>query len=261
LRSIIQAEKEACNRWDLIYDDYTLAISQINLLNGVSSYSLSQKITKIEDIIFNNNPVTKRTKDELDRFTPRWRTDTGIVNAPVYYMIKGRTIKFSPVPDASKDATFLSATAPTATAIGNTWWDTVNLVLYSWSGSAWVLNATAPLGTVYLETYRLPLLDTITTSYVPEIPEEFHKHLIWWVLYEAYSKKDSDGVDGASYDQQKAMMHLAEFDQHFGKPVSSAVRQNQMESPVGGSFRPVDYGMDITKPDNGHDDWNGPWDR
>lgn len=89
---------------------------------------------------------------------------------------------------------------------------------------------------VYLDTYRLPL-DTITSvSDDLEIPEEFHRDLIWWVLYEAYSKQDADG-----YDKERGLRYLAQFEQVFGPVIDSRVRLHQLQEDKFAQFTGIDY--------------------
>ena len=89
---------------------------------------------------------------------------------------------------------------------------------------------------VYLEVYRLPESD-ITNSYQsPEIPEENHRDLIYWVLHECYKKNDADGMN-----LEKSDYFLARFNEIFGVPVSAKVRQHQLENPRSLTIRPSPY--------------------
>lgn len=246
LRSLLEAERQACNRWHLIYDDSTTAIAKIALKDGTPSYTLSSKITEIEKFTLNGADVVKMSKADLDANDPTWRIQTGIKGVPVRAVIRNRTITFSPSPLASKDATFIQSTTPSGAVVGNTWFNSGSGLLYSYNGSSWVTDSTATLATVYLETYRLPLSDTITTSYAFEIAEEHLRKLIHWVLHEAYMKKDADGIENVSYDPQRAQLELAKFNEYFGVPVSAAVRQNQLEEPKTATIRPIAYASGMT---------------
>lgn len=241
LRALIEAERQACNRWHLIYDDSTSAVAQIALKDGVASYSLSSKITAIEQILLDSVFVTKTSKDELEANDPTWRTQTGVTNVPVRAVIRNRAITFSPVPVASKDAKYIQDSTPSVAALNDTWFNPATSALSKYNGSSWTIDPTATLKTVYLETFRLPLLDSITTAYEFEIAEEHHRKLIHWVLQEAYLKKDSDGIDIQSYDPQRAQMELSLFNDYFGLPVSAAVRQNQLQEPRTATIRPIAY--------------------
>lgn len=237
LRALAEAEKQACNRCDMLYDDSTVAITQIPLKDGTSSYTMSSKITAIERIEFNGREVTGKSKQELDRSNPNWRSLTGIVGVDVNYTVNGRNIRFTPAPIGSKDAIFVQADVPTGNiAVGDTWWDTDRAKLYRHNGTTWVATPTATLRTVYLEVYRLPYETQIDESYEFEIPEEYHHDLIYWALHEAYKKQDAD-----TFDQEKADYYLARFDQTFGKPVSAGVRMRQLQGNKVTTVRPSAY--------------------
>ena len=100
LRKFTEAERQACNRANLIYDDSTIEYTRITLVEDQSSYDLSNKITTIENIIFDSDVVVKKTKEELDVLQPTWRTDTGMTDKTLYAVISGRKLRFNYVPDA-----------------------------------------------------------------------------------------------------------------------------------------------------------------
>jgi hypothetical protein len=78
--------------------------------------------------------------------------------------------------------------------------------------------------TLLIEAWRLPDECVLTEQDDLEIPDEYHRDLMWWVLYEAFSKRDAE-----TYDPRKAEEYLAKFNQVFGLPVSSLVRIHQLE--------------------------------
>ena len=192
LRKINEAQRQACNRANLIYDDATPKYTRITLVSGKAGYPLNPKLTVIEDIILNGKRIRKKTKENLDSQVPWWRTDSGMLNKETYCLIQGRTLRFTPIPDAVD-----------AGAI------------------------------VYLETYRLPDEDLMTLSDEPEIPEENHRDLIYWVLHECYKKQDSD-----SFNQEKSDYYLQRFNEIFGPYVTARVRQHQFENPTSLELRP-----------------------
>jgi len=194
-RKFTEAEKQACNRANLIYDDSNTEYTQITLVSGQASYSLSPKLTVIENIIFDGNVIVKKTKEEIDRLTPTWRTDTTLTGNVIYAIVSGRTIRFNRVPDAT-DAGKI----------------------------------------IYLEVYRLPDVDISYLAQEPEIPEEHHRDLIYWVLHECYKKQDLD-----AFDKEEPDYNLSRFNQIFGEPVSAKVRQHQLENPKSTLIRPVSY--------------------
>ena len=78
LRKFTEAERQACNRGNLIYDDSTPQYTQIKLVDGKASYGFDHKLTVIDKIFINGLEVEKKSKDELDRTNPTWRTDSGM---------------------------------------------------------------------------------------------------------------------------------------------------------------------------------------
>lgn len=195
LRKINEAQRQACNRANLLFDDSSTEHAKITLVNGRVSYALSSKLTVIEKVIFDGNVLEKRTPEQLDAEQPTWRTDTGMTDKAVYYMIRGRKIRFSRIPDATDAGKVIS-----------------------------------------LEVYRLPDADIVSTYEEPEIPEENHLDLIYYVLHLCYKKQDAD-----TFNQERSDYYLARFTEIFGPYVSAKVRQHQFESPVVMSFIPKAY--------------------
>ncbi|MDD4995781.1 MAG: hypothetical protein PHW53_04960 [Patescibacteria group bacterium] len=200
LRKLTEAERQSCNRADLIYDDSTTAYTRITLVNGQASYNIDPIVTVVENIIFDNNYVIKKAKEDMDAISATWRTDSGMAGKTVYAVISGRKLRISPVPDATDAG-----------------------------------------GYVYLETYRLPADAITSTSQEPEIPEENHRDLIYWMLHECYKKQDAD-----TFNQEKSDYYLARFNQIFGEPVSAKVRQHQFESPRSLILGPASYTKTIS---------------
>ena len=194
LRKFTEAERQACNRANLIYDDSTY-YTRLTLVSGQANYDIDPKITVVENIIFDGDVVVKKTREELDRLQPTWRTDTGMAGKVIYAVITGKQIRFNYIPDATDAGTY-----------------------------------------VYLEVYRLPDADIVTASQEPEIPEEYQRDLIYWVLHECYKKQDVD-----TFNQEKSDYFLARFDEVFGPYVSARVRQHQFENPRSTHVRPISY--------------------
>jgi len=126
---------------------------------------------------------------------------------------------------------------------------TGNTVYYAISGKtiyfSRIPDSTDDGKIVYLEVYRLPDENIKTENQEFEIPEEYHRDLIWWVLYECYQKSDID-----IFDKDKALQYLDIFNVIFGPPVSARVRQHQFESPRSMTLRP----STATVPET-DDDW------
>ena len=244
LRAFLEAERQASSRSKLIYDDSSSEYTSIPLTDGKYSYTLSQKINWIEYLGIDGVEVKVKSKRELDRTVPTWRTLTGIKGKPVNAIIRGRQLRLSPYPDAGLDATYIQSDTPSSASNGETWYDSTNELLYIYS-SGWTLSPNAVLGTLSLEVFRGPEIDSINLSYEPEIPAEFHRDLIYWVLHEAYKKQDSD-----SFDQERGDYYLARFVEIFGRLVPAEVRLNLLEEDKSLILRPIAYAATQTIDDS-----------
>lgn len=88
---------------------------------------------------------------------------------------------------------------------------------------------------ITLECYVLPEAGFTDVDDEPVIPEEFHRDLVLWVLYEALSKRDADTFD------IKAKYYFDQFEAVFGKYVSAQVRQHQLENGLPMALTPTNY--------------------
>jgi len=98
LRKFTEAERQSCNRANLIYDNSNNYYTRMALISGTASYTIDPKITAIENIIFEGNVVVKKTREEMDRLQPTWRTDAGMAGKVVYAIITGKKLRFNYVP-------------------------------------------------------------------------------------------------------------------------------------------------------------------
>lgn len=87
---------------------------------------------------------------------------------------------------------------------------------------------------VYIESYITPIDSFTQTSEEPIIPVEYHKKLIHWVVYEAYTSETSVDDYLSDKDKKQADYHLGLFNQAFGIPIPSDVRQHQFRQQSGG---------------------------
>lgn len=95
--------------------------------------------------------------------------------------------------------------------------------------------------TAKLEVYRSPKpLNDLDAEL--ETILEFQTDLVHHCLFEAYNKRDQD-----TYDANLAKYHLELFNGIFGKPVTAAVRQHQLESPHLHVARPNNYFKSTTR--------------
>lgn len=100
LRRLTEAERQVCQRVDVIFDDSTPRYCHIVLVEGVTSYDLSNKLTRIENVIFDGNVLEKTTIEDLDQEQPTWRADTKLTDNTVKFVVRGRKLRFNRVPTA-----------------------------------------------------------------------------------------------------------------------------------------------------------------
>ena len=206
-RALNEAQEQACNRTNIIYDDSAAAITKINLVNGTATYKLDQRITVVDHVMFDSIKCTHVSKEEIEKGTPGWRALTGMTGKTIQYVIRGRTIRFVPSPnidDAGKK--------------------------------------------VYLEVFRRPLDTLSDCSDSPEIPEEYHRSLIYWVLHEAYRKQDAD-----TFNQERADYFLNKFNEIFGEYISAEIRVNNFEQPISMMLHGHNYTPTLTR--DSQEDW------
>lgn len=146
IRSLNEAQRQACNRMNLIYDD-TSAATSITLSDGTAVYSIDPKVVYVEDMRFDDLPVKLVTKEEVDRLLPNWRTLTGMTGKCVYATRRDRNLRFIPAPDAGDDG------------------KTVEI-------ECWRM----PLASEEMTA--------LTDS--PIISEQYHHDLVYWVLYQMF---------------------------------------------------------------------------
>lgn len=194
LRYLSEAQRQACTRWDYIFDDSTPAITLITVANGAVNYRLHPQITRIKCIRVDGKPVQRKTRDEMDTYYPTWRDPEGY-DGDTVAIVSGRTLRIVPQPE-----------------------------------NGIVIN---------LDTYRLPKVLTELDQELEIIPE-YQQDLIYWVLYEAYSKIDAD-----SYNPVKAKEYLAMFNVIFGEQLTAQVREHQLEAEHVTLIRPNSF---VTKP-------------
>lgn len=75
-------------------------------------------------------------------------------------------------------------------------------------------------GVLHIEGYRVPLKALENDTDKPEIHTAHHRHLVNWVLFRAFSKPDSDGLD-----TNRAAKAEAAFADYFGPPVDADMRR------------------------------------
>lgn len=209
LRSLSEAQRQACNRTDFLYDDSSV-MTQIKMIENQSTYKISQKITFIEYASFDGTEITHYSKDEFNNKYPSWRADTGMTDKVVSYVMRGHSLRVHPTPDI----------------------DDVDKI-------------------ISLEVNHLPIDDITSIADDFVIPEENHRDLIWWTLFEAFGQPDADG-----YDPTRSELYLDKFDEVFGEYVSSEVRLNQLNENKVLTLRPNAYTTNMVMNNETEDnDW------
>jgi len=99
-RNLNEAERAACRGSDLLFDT-TSAVTDLSLVAGTPAYSLDPKITRLENILLDEEPLLHVTEDELvAQWGLDWRAEE---DDPVCFWVKGRTITFVPNPVLSAE--------------------------------------------------------------------------------------------------------------------------------------------------------------
>lgn len=99
-----------------------------------------------------------------------------------------------------------------------------------------------------ITAFHQPLEDITGDIDDLSIPEEYHRDLIWWVLYEAFNKRDAE-----TYNPNKSQEYKDLFDNAFGEYIPSDVRLNELQEDAVLTPIPTNYtGVDATT-DN--EDW------
>lgn len=180
-----EAEREACVRGNLIYDDLSPDLVTIAVLANTHTYDLDPLVTRIEAVNFVPTGTTRGRELDL----------TGMDDLRDYPDWQGRS--------CSRPMKAVHIDTPHSLRI----WPTPSVA-----------------GTAHLAVYRLPLFDLEDASDEPEIPSVHHDGLVSWMLYRAYSSKDSEQEDPA-----RARDALAEFTSRFGERPSADTLRRQRE--------------------------------
>jgi len=204
-RAFVEAERQACNRQNFLFDDDIT----FTLVNGKTSYKIPSRLTRLGKFIFESNVLGHLSKHEIERTDPAWRSREGMTGNVVQYVITSRKVRFIPSPAIDDDG----------------------------------LKVT-------LEAFRLPKKDIIDENYTPEIPEEYHRDLLWWVLHSAYKKQDAD-----TFDQERSDYYLSRFTESFGEYIPAEVRNNQMEQASSLHLMPTRNTIKMTSSSSIDDAW------
>jgi hypothetical protein len=89
------AQKESCRRMDMLYDQDTAAICEIDFLTDGAALALDSRIVKLERVMLDGVELTKKTEQEIKAGNAAWMTYT---NTPTSYYVKQRKIYLHPIP-------------------------------------------------------------------------------------------------------------------------------------------------------------------
>ena len=195
LPTLIEAEREAAERSLLIYDDSTVTVTQLAVTENIDTYAVSNLIVSVERATF-------------------VRSNGETVPLSVYDREKlGRQSRAHRLED-------------------DAWFGTVPGIPSGLIYDGKVLQSTrmpSEDGTILLGVYRLPLAP-FTLATEPEIPPIYHKDLVEWALFRAFTIPDADGKNA-----DLATLHLDLFEQRFGKRPAAGeiIRQRAIKPRYG----------------------------
>lgn len=150
-----EAQEEAALRANLLYDDSTPEVCEIDFAANPGSLPLHEAVYEIEHahVALDSDPsrvihLTQKDRLELTRNDRDWRIRTG---EPRFFVQDEGRLRLVPTPTEA--------------------------------------------GTVHLEAYRLPITPVVDVDSPLEIAVPHRRFLVEWVLYRAFSKPDADGLD------------------------------------------------------------------
>lgn len=147
-----EAQREACIRGRLIFDDSTEDICRITVVADTHSYDVDPLVLEIPSARFSTDgevysDVLPKSRQWLNDNVSDWR-ESG--DTPKYLVLEGNRLRLVPTPSA---------------------------------------NGTLYLDVYRLPENDMVATPTPTS---PEIPAVHHRHLVHWMLHRAYAKRDSD---------------------------------------------------------------------
>lgn len=197
------AQMEACRRARLIIDMETPAICQIAVTAATPTYPLDARVIFVRAAQWTETgsnrtiPLRGALLADLEECWIDWERDTGTPTAYVRNFGTNR-LRLYPIPDKN--------------------------------GTIQLRVVRSPLAPMKLKSGLIPEVG-------PEIAPRFHRSLVYYMLYRAFSKKDSAGE---ARDDKRAAEALAQFEAEFG-PRSSALNEvysetNYMADTLDGVF-------------------------
>lgn len=185
-----EAVDEACTRGQLLFDDSTADVCEVDVSSGTATYDLHSSIVHItraylEDANGDHIHLEIKDRPEMDRDNPEWRAES---DEPEYLFVDDTTMRLVPEP---ADAY------------------TMHLEVYRTPIDAERL--TAP---VAADPQANPPVEASDPS--PVIAAHHHRHLVHWVLSQVFAWPDAD-----LFDKRKADRHAELFTRYFGLPTTA----------------------------------------
>jgi hypothetical protein len=84
---------------------------------------------------------------------------------------------------------------------------------------------------LHLSVVREPLSEMVNPNDCPEVSGRYHRSLIYWVLYRAYSKKDVE-----VNEESLSAKNLSLFEAEFGKKPFASALEEEWQMSTGGEF-------------------------
>ena len=192
LSAMNEGEREAAERSLLIYDESTVAVTQVAVTAGIRTYAASNLIVSIERGTFTGASGKTERLSIYDRAKLGHRSAAlraedeewfgALPGIPTGLIYDGKTLETNLEPSES--------------------------------------------GTITLGVYRLPIAP-FTESSQPEIAPALHADLVEWALFRAFTIPDADGKN-----TDLATVHLDLFEQRFGKrPAAGEITRQRAIKP------------------------------
>ncbi|HSX21511.1 MAG TPA: hypothetical protein VLE97_01900 [Gaiellaceae bacterium] len=206
-----EAEREACLRAGLIYDDETAKICTIQLVDGVDRYKLDPRIVEVQDVWIDRSAQFPGYHRARLRNTDQ--TNIGYRRFPGPLSGDGRPCRNGDYGQEffQDPRNILHVRAYSV--------DGQKLRVYGKPDTTYAANPN--FSYLNLEVYRLPLEPITGENDDLEIPAIHHDGLVDWLLFRAFG-----GKDGEELDDQRSNRAYQIFEARFGeRPSASQVRQ------------------------------------
>ena len=91
-----EAQKEACRRMDMLYDETSDPVCKIIYGAGDNGFKLDGRVTVLERVMLSGVELPKKTEEEIKTGNAAWMSYTG---KPTCYYVKQSTIYLHPIPE------------------------------------------------------------------------------------------------------------------------------------------------------------------